>query len=509
MLRPQRSRTLAAALLLLAAACSKETSDRWNVVVVTLDTTRADSLSCYGQRPGANTPHMDALAADGVRFAQAHSVCSVTPVSHASILTGQYQYKHGLRVIAGTGGFSLPADVPHLGEMLKRHGWTTVAVHSAFPVSSYFGFDRSFDLFDSLETSLIGNAAGLQGWDVDQFQRRSDETVDRAIGALERVGDDPFFLWLHLWDPHDMSKLPPDEYIEANRPDENWREKWPASKVWRRRYDVEVQYMDEQLGRLVEHLKANGSYERTLFVITSDHGEGLGEHEWLSHRLVYQEQLEVPLILRWPGGPTGRVVEGIASSVDVVPTVLAAMGIPFDAETIDGVNLLDAVGAGRAPDRITYGDQVNGYDTNAVMVLRRPKDDFLYMVNDGRWKLTWRPSFPADGELFDLANDPDEAHNLFGQALEPQRRLVRDLAARDSWVTAPIAPLEGVQQSAEALRALEKLGYVGADGTAQVVEPRWAWGCAEHLDVILEDPAQTCPRCDAPLLLRTAEAVVR
>ena len=514
--RPGRIFALATSVFLalgLAACGSEDGGERWDVIVVTMDTTRADFLSCYGKREKAKTPTMDAIAAEGVRFENARSVCSVTPVSHASILTGKYQYNHGVRVIGGAGGFYLPDDVPHLGEILKGYSWNTLAVQSAFPVSSHFGFERGFDRFDDVDTEMENDANGMMQWDWHQFQRRSDVTIDRTIKYLRDVGDQPYFLWLHLWDPHDMGKLPPDAYIEQNDPDKTWSERWPKSKRWLRRYEVEVQYMDEQLGRLVDELKQRGTYDKTLIVPTADPGEGLGEHAWMSHRLVYEEQLDIPLIIKWPGGPEGKVVSGVASSVDVLPTVLDAMGIPYDAKTMDGISLVESIEKGVVPDRVTYADQINGYDTNAGMVLRRPQADFLYAVSDGDWKLTWRPSYPHNSELFDLKNDPDEEHNRFGAELEVQRRLVRELASRKSWVTAPIQPLPGHEQSEADLRALEALGYTGArddDGNLILIEfdeDSWTWGCAEHLDVLVEDRDTPCPTCGAPCLLRTVTDV--
>ena len=159
-------------LSLLAAGCGGGSESRPNIILVTLDTTRPDFLSTYGYRDG-HTPAFDALAADGVRFDTAMSVSAVTPVSHASILTGEFPYTHGLRVLVAESGFTLPREHASAAQHLKESGYTTLAVHSAFPVSRKFGFDRSFDVFEDLYAEMQVSADGRAGWDGDSLQRLS------------------------------------------------------------------------------------------------------------------------------------------------------------------------------------------------------------------------------------------------------------------------------------------------------------------------------------------------
>src|SRR5258705_3968520 len=194
--------------LILAVSCGHERP--MNVVLVTLDTTRADYLGAYG-RAGNPTPTIDALAREGTRFDLAISTAAVTPVSHASILTGLDNREHGLRVLSPKGRFRLRPPIPTLTTVLHDQGYRTLAVHSAFPVSSTFGFKNGFDVFESVEGELLGDGS-RRTWDVAKFQRRSDETTRLALAAATDARE-PFFLWIHYWDPHDAVQVPPKEFL--------------------------------------------------------------------------------------------------------------------------------------------------------------------------------------------------------------------------------------------------------------------------------------------------------
>jgi len=183
--------------------CSPEGSDDpagFNVLLITLDTTRRDHLGCYGHE-GELTPNLDALAGDGVRFDMAISTSASTPPSHASILTGLNNYQHGVRVIYAESGYRLPDEVPTLGSILRDLSWKTGAFLSSFTVSSFYGFDKGFDVFDEglgvpVEESIKSRPEGFWEWPLRQNQRRSDETTDRVITWLQQV-EDPFFIWVH------------------------------------------------------------------------------------------------------------------------------------------------------------------------------------------------------------------------------------------------------------------------------------------------------------------------
>ena len=186
----------------------------YNVLLVTLDTTRADYLGCYDAAHAELTPNLDALAADAVRFEFAIAQASATPVSHASILTGLNPYEHGVRVISADAGYKLSPEIPTLTTVLKGHGWATGAFLSSFTVSEYYGFDYGFDTFDSglqrdVSRPFVRDRDGYARWPVGTGQRRSDATTDRALAWLAATKDRPFFLWVHYWDPHDWLVLPP------------------------------------------------------------------------------------------------------------------------------------------------------------------------------------------------------------------------------------------------------------------------------------------------------------
>jgi len=481
-------------LIALAVACSEPELPRINVLLVTLDTTRADALSCYGAPEGAS-PRLDELAAEGTRFDLAMATSSITPVSHASILTGLDNQRHGVRVISAESGYRLRASVPTLATALRDSGWTTAAIHSAFPVSAHYGFDRGFDVFESFEADFRVEEDG-HFWDVKEFQRRSDETTDLAIDWLAGA-QDPFLLWLHNWDPHDGALKPPEEDLPEDLP----RSKGGWIGPSRELYAAEVRYMFRQIGRLIDALRESGQWERTLVVVVADHGEGLDDHGWWAHRLLYQEQARVPLLLRIPGARQRSSVPELVRTTDVFPTVLDFVGVDTPAP-VDGRSLRDLIaGRGDAP-RVAYADQLNGYDLNSAIREHRPLDEFVYAVVEGGWKLMWRPEHPEASELFDLEADPLETANRMEERPDQAVRLRRLLAEKAPWVTEPFPPSGDGADLSAAQRALAQLGYSG-DGSEKE-GPRWAWTCPEHGDERSAEP-RPCPRCGAPPLLVRAD----
>jgi len=488
----------AAAAGIFPASCARE--EHLNVLLVTLDTTRADSLGAYG-RAGDPTPGFDSVAREGTRFDLAISTAALTPVSHASILTGLDNALHGLRVLSAPSGFRLAPDVPTLATVLHDRGYRTAAVHSAFPVSSYFGFQPGFDVFESVEGEMgrvKGNAA-RRTWDMARFQRRSDETTDLALSWL-KTSRSPFFLWVHYWDPHDDVLVPPAPLLPKNLrrvgTDGNPQ---PSREL----YEAEVGYVDSQFARLLSALRASGELEHTLVVIVADHGEGLGDHGWDHHRILYQEQIRVPLIVRVPGVRQAPVVPALVRTTDLFPTILDYLGVA-PPRPVSGSSLRDLLEGRSAPPRLAYADQINGYDSAATMLDAHPQFDFLYCAMDRDWKLIYRPSRPDRSELYDLANDPSEQRNLFAARPEEARRLERELARHGGWVSAPFAaPGPAAPASpgaADARGALAALGYAGgAEGSASGA-PEWEWTCPDHPGV-REPRAGACPSCASPLLL--------
>jgi len=477
--------TLAAVPLAGLVSCSAG-DQRPNVVVITLDTTRPDFLSCYGYR-AEQSPNIDRLAAEGTRFDNAMSASAVTPVSHASILTGEYPYTHGLRVLAGDSGFWLTEEHATVAVEFQESGYETIAVHSALPVSRTFGFEQGFDVFKDLNGEIEDHGGGQKGWDGTKYQRRSDHTTDIALDELARA-EGPVFLWMHYWDPHDPQILPPKEFIEHLGEINAWTDDV---------YAAEIHYMDSEIGRLLDGLEELGLDDNTLIVLTADHGEGMSDgqerHGWHAHRMVYQEQVAVPLIVRPPGGSSTKEVTGLVRTVDVAPTLLDYAGIPRGRER-DGVSLRSLCEGGAYVERMGYADQINGYDSNAKMVEKRPDAAFLYCVSDGRWKLTYRPHMPAAGELYDLETDPREVTNLYDPDHAAARRLFADLASRNPWVLAPFPKVDGGREGADS-EAMAGLGY--AAGTISNVD--WAWACPQHPDQLQEE-RRRCEQCSAILV---------
>jgi arylsulfatase A-like enzyme len=474
--RPPILSTALLSLLLGLASCSQEPAQP-SLLVITLDTTRADYLSCYGSKR-SRTPAMDGLAQSGVLFERTLASSAVTPVAHASIFTGQFPPGHGLRVLAGKGGDRLPPAATTLAEICAQGGWDTAAVHSAFPVSRRFGLDQGFRHFDSFEGKARIDETGKTTWDVKNLQRRSDETVDRAL-AWAAEAERPFMLWVHLWDPHDPTLTPPASFMQGVP--QNGQGAYHPIRLYAR----EVEYLDLQIARLLEQLRPLAGEAGLIVALTSDHGEGLEDgmarHGWSAHRMLYGEQINVPMILAGPGVPQLKRVTQLVRTVDLLPTLTQLLGLPTQGG-IDGLDLAplwegsDAYrnAVGNLSPRAAYADQINGYDGNASMVRRRPDAAFQFVWVEYPWKLYWRPHQPESSELFNLAKDSAEEINLLATRPKIAHRLLSVLAELKPWVTEPYGPPEDVDVQG----ALDALGY-GGDGAADdPARPRpypWKW----------------------------------
>ena len=394
-----------------------------NVLLVTLDTTRADRLGAYGWQD-AETPHLDALASRGTLFRQAYAHVPLTAPSHASLFTGLLPPGHGMR---DNGTYVLDSRFAVLPERFRSAGYATAAVVSAFVLDRRFGLGRGFESYDD---RLPGSDADRTG-DPSERSVRAEATIDKAIAWLKRADSRPRFLWVHVYDPHFPYDAPePFGSRHRDRP-----------------YDGEIAYMDAQVGRLLD--AASAGARPWLRVVTADHGEGLGDHDELTHGyFVYRETQRVPLIVSLPGRvPSGREVGSIVRSVDIAPTILELAGLP-PLPDVDGRSLVPLL-AGRASDepRPAYLESFHPriwWGAQELLALRTRK--WLYVEAP-------RP------ELYDVDADPGERTNL--AASQPDVREVLRLQLR-TYAT-PGAPLGAqTRPDGDAASRLRSLGYLGS-----------------------------------------------
>jgi arylsulfatase A-like enzyme len=470
------------ALSLLAAACGGDGAgvEGPNVLLITLDTTRADHIACYGG--SAHTPVLDRIAREGARFERAISTAGITPMSHSSILTGLNNYRHGMRVFhSELVSHRLKDSVDTLPELLKRRGYATAATVSGYPVSAAYGLDQGFDYFSTGAVDAAGldlsrqqrHEANFDTSGISATQRRGDRTVSDALEWLADRGEDgAWCLWVHLFDVHDTSLVPPVEFVREHGileyPSPDTPAAGPIGNQWRERmYDPELAYMDQQIGRLVAWLEGAGEWENTIVVITADHGQGLTDglrrHGWVKHRLIYDWCIRVPLLIRLPGGKHAGVVVGEqVRTIDVLPTVLEALDI--GAPEVEGASLLALMRGEREPaPRMAYADALNALDAHSPGKKLPPgQDDNLFCATDGVWKFVLHKNQPASSELYHLAQDPLEAHNLYAPDHPEVARLGAWLRERRvDHLEPPGAEIMTPEQLAEHKAKLEASGYVG------------------------------------------------
>jgi arylsulfatase A-like enzyme len=417
-------------LLLAAAGCGgsgtrKAPPDR--VVLVTIDTLRADRVGCYGDAR-ARTRSLDTLAAQGVRFENAISPAPLTLPAHASLLTALDPPHHSVR---HNTIHRLPDAVPTVAEALHQRGYATAAFVGAVVLDRRFGLARGFDVYDDRPMGHAGGGGQTQGY----AERPADRVVDAALRWLE-TAPPRFFLWLHLYDPH-AGYTPPAGFASAFASDP---------------YRGEIAFADFQVGRLLEAVRARFGESGLLVVATSDHGESLGEHGEYRHSYsVYDATQRVPLILAGAGVPAGRVVREPVRLVDIAPTLLEAVGAPAWPGA-DGRALQPLLDGGEDAARDAYVETFAtryDYGWSALQGLR-----------DARWKYIRAPR----PELYDLAKDPGEREDVAAKrpevVSELESRLAARLAARPAAAPAPIA------LDAEERALLGSLGYVAQEPAA-------------------------------------------
>ena len=448
--------------LALALCSCRSAAPPPSVLLISIDTLRADHLSSYGyHRP--TTPVLDSLAAEGVRFSGAFSASSWTLPSHMSMLTSRYPQGHG----AERENQALNPGVLTLAQVLSGSGVRTGAVVSWFYVSARYGFDRGFDDF----VELLPASEDLGAY------RKAEDVVDRAIewlGGQSKAR--PFFLFVHLFDPHmDYSPPPPHDatfpggsggnvegtyaslqpYIKGLHPDP--QRIAPADRdAVVALYDGEIHYADAQVGRLLQALSDLSLDRDTMIIVTSDHGEEFDDHGSMEgHQwTLYDEVLHVPLIIRAPAGPRGEVVDTLVETLDIAPTILEYLELPPPPE-FQGHSLWPLMsGESGDADRLAYSKTEQ---FNSKQSVRSSTHKLIHTFDTGTnaFGFPITPGF----ELYDLRDDPREQRNIFSRdaqvAQDLQRALFRWLATGEA-----LGPSGEVEFSEEERRRLRALGYL-------------------------------------------------
>ncbi len=405
----------------------RRSAEGLNVLLVTLDTTRADRLGCYGHGR-ARTARLDRLAAEGVRFQNAYADAPITLPSHASILTGLYPFEHGVR---NNGNFYLADRFETLATLLRKRGYRTAAFVSSFILDRRYGLARGFDTYDDRMEEAPAPGAGLEA------ERRGDRTV-LALGRwledhARQAAKAPFFAWLHLYDPHEPYR-PPSPFSQDFADDP---------------YDGEIAFADSTLGQVLDKLEALGLRDRSLVAVVGDHGESLGDHGEETHSMfLYDSAIRVPLILWRPGLlPAGKIVSQPVRALDVGPTILELVGGPA-LKAPHARSLRKAID-GREPERLpaVYAETYVPKLAMGGAALRALRDE--------RYKLIDAPR----AELYDMVRDPGETRNRYVD--EP--RIVQALRAELERLTAGGSGAMNVRPiDDEAIEKLEALGYLGA-----------------------------------------------
>jgi len=396
------------------------------VIVVTVDTLRADHLGCYGYT-NIQTPNIDALGRSAARFAQAYTPVPITLPAHSAMFTGSYPMATGMHDFSGN---KLPANTATLARVLHDHGYATAAFIGSAVLDSRFGLNQGFETyFDHFDFSRLDETS------LDLMERRGDVVADEALKWLNsEASGRPFLLWVHLYDPH-FPYTPPEPY---------------ASRYRAHPYDGEIAFADEQVGRLIAFLKEKGLYEKSLLILAGDHGEGLGEHGEKTHGFfIYNSTLHVPLLIKIPGA-SARVVGDEVSLVDVMPTLLQALKIPIPP-TVQGRSLLGQVlgRAGSSSSELyseTYlpllhfrWSQLRGLQAHGLKYIDAP-----------------RP------ELYDIRSDPHELKNVSKdrQAVAHERREQLYAVVRRFTPTGENAEAAKELTDPTLLDRLRSLGYV-------------------------------------------------
>ncbi|MCB9672506.1 MAG: sulfatase-like hydrolase/transferase [Alphaproteobacteria bacterium] len=398
-----------------------------DVVLVTLDTTRADRLAPYGFSM-ARTPNLSDMARDGTLFEHHYTTAPITLPAHISVMTGLVPPRHGVR---DNGVYALPDQATTLAEMLKAQGYATGAFVSAMVLDSTYNLDQGFDVYDD---DLAAEDDPPMFMIRDRPGVRTADALSEWIRprlAAPRGERPPVFAWMHVFDPHHPWEPDPIDRIRLPTP-----------------YDAEITGADRAVGRVLEALREANVLDDTLVVVTADHGESLGEHGEKTHAVfIYDSTMHVPLIMRWPGHvPAGLRVTETTSAVDIVPTVLSLLGLP--AADVDGLDVSPTFAGAALPEREVYMESMlseRGFGMAPLHGVRRGEDVFIRAPRS---------------ERYDVAVDPRQLHDLHPEA--PAPGLVLDEALQrilDASSARALTP-EADPQNAATEETLMALGYL-------------------------------------------------
>ncbi|HEU5162832.1 MAG TPA: sulfatase-like hydrolase/transferase [Thermoanaerobaculia bacterium] len=428
-MRYRAARVVLIAVLPIVASCTRE-AERPPIIVISVDTLRADRLPMYGYR-GVDTPALDALRRDAVLFRNAWSHSPLTLPSHATMLTGQLPATHGVR---DNLGFRLAVDVPTVAALVRANGYQTGAAVSAFVLRASTGMNAGFDLYDDDHRTPRGERS------IGRIQRSGDATAAVATKWIADRAQTPFFFFLHLYEPH--SPYEPPE---------------PFASRYASSYDGEVAQTDAIVGRFLAFLKQKGIYDRALIVLVSDHGEGLGDHGEDEHGIfLYREALAVPMLIKLPGQKlAGTTAEVPAGLVDVAPTILAVAGLE-PTKGMEGVPLID-------DDQIPLSYRPVYAETYYPRFHFGWSELHSIVAGDDHFIDAPRP------ELYDMAADPGEKTNLVSdrrRRIAAYRRMIAERA------TEPAAPAAISSEEMEKLAALGYTGSAADRGEGQRPDPK-------------------------------------
>jgi len=429
-----------AAVMLIDTGCGKKEAWTGNILVITLDTTRADHIGCYGYQKG-DTPNIDRLAAGGLRFENCYSSIPLTLPSHANIFTGRNTIAHGVR---NNGTYVLSEEEKTLAEYLTEQGYNTYAAIAAFVLQSKFGLDQGFRVYDdTIESDTLHKTMKSEVY-ADEIYGKFDRWLDENAGSR-------FFAWVHFYDPHTPYLPHSNDLVKTEKHD-----LVPF-------YDGEITFMDQYIGKIMERLEEKGIADDTLVVLVGDHGEAFGEHdEFASHMVFcYEANLRVPLIFyNQKLFSESKVIPQRVSTIDLMPTVLDLAGLK-KGEDIQGESLLDLMeGEGSGGDRRVYIESMYG------------KEEFnwapLTGIIDGDYKFI---SLPKQ-ELYNIKKDPLEKDNLFLK----KGRLLREMEKK---LQETILKFSGRGDSRrelgkEDMEHLKSLGYISSYGGKgeKVIDPK-------------------------------------